>query len=92
MFATVDGVDRPPPVVGPSPWLPERDLIAVITRLGTLRDRPYPLYDVEVRGKPISRCGSLDMARHAAEAEVGEPLRWEQVSDSRHEAWSHRVP
>jgi hypothetical protein len=53
LFATVGRVGRSPPVVGPSTWLPERDPIAVITRVGTHWDPTYPLYDIDVRGEPI---------------------------------------
>jgi hypothetical protein len=90
VFGRVDEVDRPT-VLGPSTWLPERDLIAVITRTGPTWDRKFSFYDLEVRGEPIGRFGSLDTARQGAEAKIGEPLRWEQVSGSRHEAWSHRL-
>lgn len=77
------------PVVGPSEWLPERDLIATITRLGHRHE--LPAYRLDVRGEPIGQYGTLDMARFFAECEIGEPLRWEQVSATRHEAWSHRA-
>jgi hypothetical protein len=92
LFGTVGRVGRSPPVVGPSTWLPERDLIAVITRRAVTRDDPAPFYDLTVRGRLLSRWGSLNMAREAAEFEIGEPLRWEQVAPDRHEAWSHRLP
>lgn len=70
-------------------WLPRRDLIAAIDRYETW-DAPAPLYRLQVWGKPLGVYGSLATARILAEAEVGEPLRWEQVSGDRHEAWSHR--
>jgi hypothetical protein len=88
LFATVGRVGESP-VVGPSTWLPERDLIAVISRVST-----YGLpdcYELEVWGEPIARYGTLNGARHGAEVHLGEPLRWEQVSATRHEAWSHRL-
>lgn len=69
--------------------LPRPDLLAVIVRIPAAWNRPYPLYELDVRGRRV-RCGDLQGARQVAEAEMGEPLRWEQVSADRHEAWSHR--
>jgi hypothetical protein len=70
--------------------MPRRDLIAAIERYETW-DSPTPLYRLWVYSHEIGLYGSLDSARFAGEAEVGERLRWEQVSRTRHEAWSHRV-
>lgn len=85
-------MDRPPPVVGSSTWLPERDLIAVVTRVGEYGLPNF--YELAVRGEPIARYGTLNDARRGAELEVGEPLR--EAADHggpplRCWRWSHAV-